>query len=124
MYGHVYVARVAFGAKMSQTVQAFLEAEAYPGTSLIIAYSHCIAHGYDMANGAIQQKLDAPRLWTAETARRRVHAQRVAVPRRGAHRSRALDTPQFRQPRCRIAGDGGRIPEPLTGDACLHTICL
>jgi pyruvate-ferredoxin/flavodoxin oxidoreductase len=57
MYGHVYVARVAFGAKMSQTVQAFLEAEAYPGTSLIIAYSHCIAHGYDMANGAAQQKL-------------------------------------------------------------------
>jgi pyruvate-ferredoxin/flavodoxin oxidoreductase len=57
MYGHVYVARVAFGAKMSQTVQAFLEAEAYPGTSLIIAYSHCIAHGYDMAQGATQQKL-------------------------------------------------------------------
>jgi len=57
MYGHVYVARVAFGAKMSQTVQAFLEAEAYPGTSLIIAYSHCIAHGYDMAFGASQQKL-------------------------------------------------------------------
>ncbi|RPH55537.1 MAG: pyruvate:ferredoxin (flavodoxin) oxidoreductase, partial [Acidobacteria bacterium] len=57
MYGHVYVARVAFGAKMSQTVQAFLEAEAYPGPSLIIAYSHCIAHGYDMAQGAAQQKL-------------------------------------------------------------------
>jgi pyruvate-ferredoxin/flavodoxin oxidoreductase len=57
MYGHVYVARVAFGAKMSQTVQAFLEAEAYPGPSLIIAYSHCIAHGYDMAYGAAQQKL-------------------------------------------------------------------
>jgi pyruvate-ferredoxin/flavodoxin oxidoreductase len=57
MYGHVYVARVAFGAKMPQTVQAFLEAEAYPGPSLIIAYSHCIAHGYDMANGAAQQKL-------------------------------------------------------------------
>ena len=49
MYGHVYVARVAFGAKMAQTVQAFLEAESYPGPSLIIAYSHCIAHGYDMA---------------------------------------------------------------------------
>ena len=56
-YGHVYVARVAFGARMSQTVQAFLEAEAYPGASLIIAYSHCIAHGYDMAQGATQQKL-------------------------------------------------------------------
>jgi len=51
------VAQVAFGAKMSQTVQTFLEAEAYPGPSLIIAYSHCIAHGYDMAQGASQQKL-------------------------------------------------------------------
>ncbi|HKA19783.1 MAG TPA: pyruvate:ferredoxin (flavodoxin) oxidoreductase [Blastocatellia bacterium] len=57
MYGHVYVARVAFGAKMAQTTQAFLEAESYPGPSLIIAYSHCIAHGYDMAQGAAQQKL-------------------------------------------------------------------
>jgi pyruvate-ferredoxin/flavodoxin oxidoreductase len=57
MYGHVYVARVAFGAKMAQTAQAFLEAESYAGPSLIIAYSHCIAHGYDMANGVAQQKL-------------------------------------------------------------------
>jgi pyruvate-ferredoxin/flavodoxin oxidoreductase len=57
MYGHVYVARVAFGAKMLQTAQAFVEAESYDGPSLIIAYSHCIAHGYDMANGAAQQKL-------------------------------------------------------------------
>jgi pyruvate-ferredoxin/flavodoxin oxidoreductase len=57
MYGHVYVARVALGAKMLQSTQAFLEAEAYPGPSLIIAYSHCIAHGYDMSQGAAQQKL-------------------------------------------------------------------
>jgi pyruvate-ferredoxin/flavodoxin oxidoreductase len=57
MYGHVYVARVAFGAKMGQTAKAFLEAESYHGPSLIIAYSHCIAHGYDMAQGAAQQKL-------------------------------------------------------------------
>jgi pyruvate-ferredoxin/flavodoxin oxidoreductase len=57
MYGHVYVAKVAFGAKMAQTTQAFLEAEAYSGPSLIIAYSHCIAHGYDMKLGAIQQRL-------------------------------------------------------------------
>ncbi|HET7746362.1 MAG TPA: pyruvate:ferredoxin (flavodoxin) oxidoreductase [Vicinamibacteria bacterium] len=56
-YGHVYVARVAFGARNLQTVQAFQEAESYPGPSLIIAYSHCIAHGYDMAHGADQQKL-------------------------------------------------------------------
>ncbi len=56
-YGHVYVARIAFGAKMAQTIQALQEAEAYPGPSLVIAYSHCIAHGYDMAQGVDQQKL-------------------------------------------------------------------
>jgi pyruvate-ferredoxin/flavodoxin oxidoreductase len=56
MYGHVYVARVAFGAKMAQTAQAFLEADSYSGPSLIVAYSHCIAHGYDMAQGPAQQK--------------------------------------------------------------------
>jgi pyruvate-ferredoxin/flavodoxin oxidoreductase len=56
-YGHVYVARVAFGAKDVQTVKAFQEAESYDGPSLIIAYSHCIAHGYDMAYGCEQQKL-------------------------------------------------------------------
>ena len=56
-YGHVYVARVAFGAKMNQTVQALQEADAYPGPSLVIAYSHCIAHGYDMAYGPEQQRL-------------------------------------------------------------------
>jgi pyruvate-ferredoxin/flavodoxin oxidoreductase len=55
-YGHVYVASIAFGAKDQQTVQALQEAESYPGPSLIIAYSHCIAHGYDMAFGADQQK--------------------------------------------------------------------
>ena len=54
-YGYVYVAQVAMGANDSQTVKAFLEAEAYPGPSLIIAYSHCIAHGIDMAKGLDQQ---------------------------------------------------------------------
>jgi pyruvate-ferredoxin/flavodoxin oxidoreductase len=56
-YGHIYVARIAFGAKINQTVQTLLEAEAYPGPSLVIAYSHCIAHGYDLVHGADQQKL-------------------------------------------------------------------
>jgi pyruvate-ferredoxin/flavodoxin oxidoreductase len=55
-YGTVYVARVAFGAKDIQTVKAFQEAESYKGPSLIIAYSHCIAHGYDMAHGVDQQR--------------------------------------------------------------------
>ncbi len=56
-YGHVYVGSVAFGAKDNHTVQAFVEADAYPGPSIIIAYSHCIAHGYDLAYGLEQQKL-------------------------------------------------------------------
>jgi pyruvate-ferredoxin/flavodoxin oxidoreductase len=56
-YGNVYVARVAMGANDMQTVKAFLEAEAYHGPSLIIAYAHCIAHGCDMAHGLGQQKL-------------------------------------------------------------------
>ena len=56
-YGHVYVAQVAFGAKDNQTVRAFLEADAYPGPSLIIAYSHCIAHGFNLADGLDHQEL-------------------------------------------------------------------
>jgi pyruvate-ferredoxin/flavodoxin oxidoreductase len=56
-YGHIYVARVAMGAKDAQTVRAFVEAEAHPGPSLIIAYSPCIAHGYDLAFSGSQSKL-------------------------------------------------------------------
>jgi pyruvate-ferredoxin/flavodoxin oxidoreductase len=56
-YGNVYVAQVAMGANDSQVVKAFLEAEAYDGPSIIIAYSHCIAHGIDMRNGLNQQKM-------------------------------------------------------------------
>jgi pyruvate-ferredoxin/flavodoxin oxidoreductase len=55
-YGSVYVANVAMGGSDTQTVKAFLEAEAHPGPSLIIAYSHCIAHGYDLVHGLDQQK--------------------------------------------------------------------
>ena len=55
-YGNVYVAHVAFGAKDQHTVRAFQEAAAHPGPSLIVAYSHCIAHGYDLAFGLEQQK--------------------------------------------------------------------
>jgi len=55
-YGHVYVARVAFGANDSQTIKALREAEAYSGPSLIIAYAPCIVHGYDLRLGLEQQK--------------------------------------------------------------------
>ena len=55
-YGSVYVAQVALGANDAQCLRAFLEAEAYPGPSLIIAYCHCIAHGINMQKGLDQQK--------------------------------------------------------------------
>jgi pyruvate-ferredoxin/flavodoxin oxidoreductase len=55
-YGSVYVAKVAMGAKDSHTVTVMREAESYPGPSLIIAYSHCVAHGYSMSQGLEQQK--------------------------------------------------------------------
>ncbi|KQB15708.1 pyruvate-flavodoxin oxidoreductase [Rhodobacter capsulatus] len=54
-YGNVYVAQVAMGANPQQTLQAFREAEAYDGPSLILAYSHCIAHGFDIRRGLDQQ---------------------------------------------------------------------
>ena len=56
-YGYVYVARIAMGASDQQTLNAFKEADAYNGPSLILAYSHCIAHGYDLRKGLEQQKL-------------------------------------------------------------------
>ncbi|MBM2845286.1 MAG: nifJ [Bacteroidetes bacterium] len=55
-YGNVYVAQVAMGSNDTQTIKAFMEAEAYDGPSLIIAYSHCIAHGIDMMKGMVNQK--------------------------------------------------------------------
>jgi pyruvate-ferredoxin/flavodoxin oxidoreductase len=56
-YGHVYVATVAYGAKDVQTLRVFHEAESYPGPSLIVAYSPCIAHGYDLLYNQRQQEL-------------------------------------------------------------------
>jgi len=56
-YGYIYVARVAMGGNDGQTLKAFMEADAYDGPSLIIAYSHCIAHGIDMRKGLEQQRL-------------------------------------------------------------------
>jgi pyruvate-ferredoxin/flavodoxin oxidoreductase len=55
-YGRAYVAHIAMGASDAQTMKALMEADAYDGPSLIIAYSHCIAHGYDMVHGLEQQK--------------------------------------------------------------------
>ena len=63
-YGYVYVARVAMGADPQQTLRAFREAEAFDGPSLIIAYSHCIAHGIEMRDGLCQQyRAEASGYW-------------------------------------------------------------
>jgi pyruvate-ferredoxin/flavodoxin oxidoreductase len=59
-YGNVYVAQVAMGANAQQTLLAFREAEAYPGPSLILAYSHCIAHGIDMQKGCSSRTSRTP----------------------------------------------------------------
>jgi pyruvate-ferredoxin/flavodoxin oxidoreductase len=56
-YGNVYTARIAMGSSDMQTLKAINEAEAYDGPSILIAYSHCIAHGYDLVHGLDQQKL-------------------------------------------------------------------
>jgi pyruvate-ferredoxin/flavodoxin oxidoreductase len=55
-YGHIYVARVAMGYNLNQTLKAFVEAESYPGPSIVITYSHCIAHGIDMSKGLHEQR--------------------------------------------------------------------
>ena len=55
-YGNVYVAKIAIGANPAHTVRAITEAEAYDGPSLVIAYSHCIAHGINMTQGLVEQK--------------------------------------------------------------------
>jgi len=59
MYGNVYVAQISMAANMTQTVKAFQEAEAYNGPSLIIAYSHCIAHGFDLGKQGAEIQKDA-----------------------------------------------------------------
>ena len=56
VYGNIYVASVAMGADANQAVKAFVEAEGFPGPSLIIAYAHCIAHGINMTGGYQEQK--------------------------------------------------------------------
>ena len=55
-YGNVYVAQIAIGANDAQAIKAIAEADSYEGSSLIIAYSHCINHGYNLVNGPAQQK--------------------------------------------------------------------
>ena len=126
MYGHVYVARVAFGAKMAQTAQALLEAEAYPGrrSSSPTATASRTATTWRRARAAEAggrlgrlaalplrsaaarqgRAAAAPRLRPAKGAGRRLHAQRVALPHGRARRSRALTSSSSRSRRRRPSG--------------------
>ncbi len=101
-YGNVYVAQVAMGASDTQTVRAFLEAESYDGPSLIIAYSHCIAQGIDMAKGMEQQKLAVdigllaavPLRPAAESARARTRSSSIRrAPKIAAARTTSTTRP-------------------------------
>ena len=128
-YGNVYVARVAMGADPQQTLEAFREAEAYDGTSLIIAYSHCIAHGIELRNGLDQQhRAVASGYWPlvrydpiARAAGRqsvparfapaadqtdRLHLPGTALPLAGEHRSGGGRT---------TAGAGAAVGRPTLG---------
>ena len=94
-YGHVYVARVAFGAQdQRRRSQALREAEAYPGPSLIIAYSHCIAHGYDLVAGRATS-----RSWRSTPASGRSTASTRGGSRRASRRSSSTR----RRPRIKAA---------------------
>ena len=127
-YGNVYVAQVAMGSSDMQTLKAFLEADAYDGPSLIIAYSHCIAHGYDLVHGMDQQKAavqsgywplyrynpDLAKLGknpmqldsrAPSLAARKIHLQRN--PLHHAHPQRSGSRQAFAEAR------GGRRPRPL-----------
>ena len=88
-YGNVYVAQIAMGANPQQTLLAMREAEAYPGPSLILAYSHCIAHGFPMERGLDQQALSvASGYWPL--------LRYNPVLRREGHNPFVLDSPRPR----------------------------
>ena len=87
-YGNVYVAQIALGADNPQTVKALAEADAWHGPSLVIAYSHCIAHGIDMAKGMDQQKLAVDTGLLAAVALRPAPRRRRASTRSTSTRAR------------------------------------
>ena len=143
-YGNVYVARIAMGANPQQTLLAFREAEAYDGPSLILAYSHCIAHGINMQNGLDQQSMAVhsgywpllrynpevrqvgrepvrPRLAAADAQAPRLHRQRAALPDAAAHQSegsRPADADGAGGGRSEVEALRGNGDARLSGDRC------
>ena len=109
-YGNVYVAQVAMGANPQQTLLAFREAEAYPGPSLIIAYSHCIAHGFDLRYGMKQQDLATASgywpLFRYNPAMREIGERSIPARFAATRRSRSRTTPT-------TSCATGRSPTPI-----------
>lgn len=109
MYGHVYVAQISLGAQMNQTVKAIQEAEAYPGPSLIIAYSPCEEHGYDLAQSHEQMKQLAALPLRSSPQRRGQAAAGARLP--GTERLAGRDPePGAPLPAPRTSAAGGRHP--------------
>src|SRR4029434_6131498 len=119
-YGHVYVARVALGAKVNQVVHALAEADAYPGPSLVIAYSPCIAHGYDLRQGAEQQKLAVNSgvwpIYRLDPRRRATPCARA--PNSKSWRSIRASAPSIASPRGALSRGSRRCSSTATRRAC------
>ena len=128
-YGHPYVARVALGAKDAQTVNAFKEADSYTGTSVIVAYSHCIAHGYEMSDALGQQeRRSTPATGrssaTTRAAWRRARARSSSTARRrrstspGSSRTRRASARSRRRTRGLREDGCGRRRTSASGTRC------
>ena len=119
-YGYVYVAQIAMGANAEQTLIALREAEAYPGPSLILAYSHCIAHGFDLRHGMKQQARATASRLLAAVPLRSVAAQqrREPVPPRqhaAADEARGLRLRRSALQRAHPGRPRGRRPDDAPG---------
>ena len=126
-YGNVYVASVAMGADDMHTVKTFLEAEAYQGPSLIIAYSHCIAHGYDMVHGLSSRRTPSWRAPGRSSATTRAEGRRqepAPARREGADAAAQgvrLQRDALHDAGARAPRGGGRSPPPVAEDEAPRT---
>ena len=120
-YGSIYVAKIALGASPVQAVKAFVEAENYNGPSLIVAYSHCIAHGYNLIQGYEHQKQAvASGYWPLYRYNPDLKAAGQNPPAGAAHLSGRCGAGRRQQPhrgggRPRVRGPGlagASLPEP------------
>ena len=115
-YGYVYVASIAMGANMNQCIKAFVEAEAYDGPSLIIAYSPCINHGIDMAKTQAEEKLRRRHAATgSSTATIRCSPGKARIRSSSIPRSPSLSYDSFPEERDPVPDPGPAVSEHRRG---------